>query len=245
MAQITITEILGSDNMAASRATIQSNFKILADEANKIESFLNTSPVGGTLSIGKITVTNKDKNDTDIELFTCEGSGDFHGNLEVDKALTVYGGLTVAGGANPTDLGKEATVEAFSSKSATTDAIIVNKSDAQPSQEEINIAGKSMLNIEFGDDSTAGSPSAYPNYKLMNGEVGQLIMITFEHSACEGTLTFDNGDVFKVSTDNVTTGSPQSLDFSNSIAVFYITGSDDTSSKKVLVVSANNCTVTK
>ncbi|MCK9574569.1 MAG: hypothetical protein WC979_01545 [Candidatus Pacearchaeota archaeon] len=80
MAQIVIKDILGSDNMASSRPDIASNFKILADEANKIETFLNTSTTGGSLTIGTTLIKKYSRPITDV-IFNCEGTGVIAGNL--------------------------------------------------------------------------------------------------------------------------------------------------------------------
>lgn len=91
MAQLTIQDILGSDNVASSRATISSNFKILVDGINKIETFLNTSPNGGSLSIGTITINKFTRPISDI-LFVCEASATIAGNLSIG---TVGQGTTI------------------------------------------------------------------------------------------------------------------------------------------------------
>ena len=241
MAQITITEILGSDSMAASRPVIQSNFKILADEANKIETFLNTSEVGGSLSIGLVKINNKNKDNLDEVLLNCEGSAAFSGNVSIDEKLTIFGGLTIENSSEETILGSSASVGTFTSLASTTDAIYVNESAANVSEDNISIDGKSMLNIEFGDDSGAGSPTHYQEYNLLNGAPGQVLILTFNNSTTSGTIVFDSGEKFEITTSNTTTGSPVQVDFSKSVAVFYIAGTED--SKKVLLVSASNCDV--
>ena len=43
MATITITEILGNDNIAGSRVTINDNFKKVANAINTLETYLDTS----------------------------------------------------------------------------------------------------------------------------------------------------------------------------------------------------------
>jgi hypothetical protein len=103
MATVSITEILGSDNIAGSRVTINSNFSILATAINKIETNVDTSfTPGGKLTVGS-SLIKKYTNPVTSQIFTCEASGLFSGNLTVSKILTVTESssigtdLTVAG----------------------------------------------------------------------------------------------------------------------------------------------------
>lgn len=80
MAQLVIKDILGSDNVAASRAEIASNFKILCDGINKIETYLNTSPNGGSLNIATLTVKKYSRPITDV-ILNVEASVNIAGNL--------------------------------------------------------------------------------------------------------------------------------------------------------------------
>ena len=95
MAAITITEILGGDNIAGSRLTINDNFKKLANGLNTIETLLNTSPAGGSLSIGNVQVLKYSRPVTDT-LFTCQAAGQFEGGLLVSKDLGVSQSVNVA-----------------------------------------------------------------------------------------------------------------------------------------------------
>ena len=95
MAAITITEILGGDNIAGSRLTINDNFKKLANGLNTVETFLNTSPAGGSLNIGNLQVLKYTQPDT-ATLFTCQASGSFAGNLIVTKDLSVSQSINAA-----------------------------------------------------------------------------------------------------------------------------------------------------
>jgi len=57
MATITITEILGGDNIAASRVVLNNNFTLLQNAINTLETRLNTSYVpGGSLNVGDVQV---------------------------------------------------------------------------------------------------------------------------------------------------------------------------------------------
>lgn len=98
MAQLTIKDILGSDNIASSRVDIASNFKTLVDGINKIETFLDTSPTGGTLAIGVATLKRYSKPITDI-IFSCQASATIAGNLTIG---TIGSGTTVTFNSAPT-----------------------------------------------------------------------------------------------------------------------------------------------
>ena len=95
MAAITITEILGGDNIAGSRLTINDNFKKLANGLNTVETFLNTSPAGGSLNIGNLQVLKYSQADT-ATLFSCQASGSFAGNLTVTKDISASQSVNAA-----------------------------------------------------------------------------------------------------------------------------------------------------
>jgi len=89
MAVITITEILGGDNIAGSRVTINDNFKRVANAINTIETRLDTSfTPGGSLNVGNALI-KKYTNPTSLQIFTCEATGLFQGNLNVLLGLGV------------------------------------------------------------------------------------------------------------------------------------------------------------
>lgn len=187
MAQITITEILGSDNMSASRATIQSNFRILADEANKIETYLNTSAEGGQLSVANATITKGNKN-VDQEIFVCEASGKFNGNLSVVETLSAASIATNENGSISTG-----SVDAsdISTGSVDTNAIVVNKSDITVDEGVISADGKSFFEISFTttSGSPSSSPASTPAYSITNLAEGQLFVVAFKGDAVSGELT--------------------------------------------------------
>jgi hypothetical protein len=106
MAVITITEILGGDNIAGSRITINDNFKRLANAINTIETRLDTSfNPGGSLNVGNALI-KKYTNPTSAQIFTCEATGVFQGNLNVllDLGVTqnITGALNLTVGRNVT-----------------------------------------------------------------------------------------------------------------------------------------------
>jgi len=94
MAVITITEILGGDNIAGSRITINDNFKRLTNAINTIETRLDTSfNPGGSLNVGNALI-KKYTNPITAQIFTCEASGQFQGNLNVSNDLGVTRSIT-------------------------------------------------------------------------------------------------------------------------------------------------------
>lgn len=95
MANITLTEILGGDNIAGSRITINDNFKKVANAINVLETRLDTSyNPGGALNVGN-AIIKRYTNPTSAQIFTCEASGLFQGNLNVSLALAVTNNITV------------------------------------------------------------------------------------------------------------------------------------------------------
>lgn len=109
MATVTITEILGSDNIAGSRITINDNFKKLANEMNTLETYLDTSFVpGAALNVGSALIKKYTRAITE-QIFTCEATGLFGGNLNIGQDLgvtrdlvagrhqTVHGNFTLDG----------------------------------------------------------------------------------------------------------------------------------------------------
>jgi hypothetical protein len=83
MATITLTEILGGDNIAGSRITINDNFKRVSNAINTLESRLDTSfTPGGSLNVGNALIL-KYTNPATAQIFTCEATGLFQGGLNV------------------------------------------------------------------------------------------------------------------------------------------------------------------
>ena len=94
MAVISITEILGGDNISGSRITINDNFKRLTNAINTIETRLDTSfNPGGSLNVGNALI-RKYTNPTSSQIFTCEATGLFQGNLNVSLDLGVTQSIT-------------------------------------------------------------------------------------------------------------------------------------------------------
>ena len=104
MAVITVTEILGGDNLAGSRITINDNFKRLTNAINTLETRLDTSFVpGGSLNVGNALI-RRYTNPTSAQIFDCEATGQFQGNLNVllDASVTqsISAGLDLTVGRN-------------------------------------------------------------------------------------------------------------------------------------------------
>lgn len=106
MSQITIQEILGTDNVGASRSVMMSNFKLLGDAINKVTSFLDTDPNGGELSIAKIDVKRLSTIPINTEIFTVGASANIKGDLKIGGNVSIIGnnnqiaGLTVTNSFN-------------------------------------------------------------------------------------------------------------------------------------------------
>jgi hypothetical protein len=95
MATITVTEILGSDNLAGSRITINNNFKTLQNGVNAIEQRLNTSfSPGGSLNVGDALI-KKYTRPLNTVIWVCEASGQVQGDLSIVGATNTTGSVTV------------------------------------------------------------------------------------------------------------------------------------------------------
>lgn len=193
MAQITISEILGSDSLAASRSVIMQNFKILADEANRIESYLNTSTTGATLSIGEIVI-NSTSNDSSAELFVDNASGKFVGNLTVGGYIecsgdaSVAGDFTIGSGDTTITLSNDTT----SLNIASANAILLNEAAYETSEAEgyeISMSGKGFIELEYDTESSSPSTDAIV-YALSDAEEGQVIVIQFTGGDASGSFTY-------------------------------------------------------
>ena len=88
MATVTITEILGGDNIAASRVVLNNNFTLLQNAINTLETRLNTSYVpGGSLNVGDVQVLKYNRA-VSTNIFLCQASGQIDGNLSIGTALS-------------------------------------------------------------------------------------------------------------------------------------------------------------
>lgn len=96
MAQINLTQLLGTDNIALSRPVINQNFVTAQNAINTLELFLNTTPAGAALSVGNVTI-NLGANNVNDTLFLNQASGIFQGNLSVNQNLNVTGATNFSG----------------------------------------------------------------------------------------------------------------------------------------------------
>jgi hypothetical protein len=97
MATITVTELLGGDNIAGSRITINNNFKTIVSAINSQGQYLDTSATpGAALTVGTALV-KKYSRAISSQIFNCEATGNFGGNLNVGQDLGVTRDLTVLG----------------------------------------------------------------------------------------------------------------------------------------------------
>lgn len=95
MATITITEILGSDNLAGSRITLNNNFKTLQNAVNTLEQRLNTSfSPGGSLNVGDALVKKYTRPTSQI-IWVVEASGQVQGDFSIVGATNTTGSVTV------------------------------------------------------------------------------------------------------------------------------------------------------
>jgi hypothetical protein len=90
MATINLIDLLGTDNVALSRTDINKNFQTVENSINTLEGFLDTTPAGGTLSIGSIAYT-LGANPIATVLSNNAGSALIQGNLTINQDLTVTG----------------------------------------------------------------------------------------------------------------------------------------------------------
>jgi hypothetical protein len=96
MAQINLTQLLGTDNIALTRPNINQNFTTVQNAINTLELYLNTTPAGAALAVGNVQI-NVGANSVNDPLFVNQASGTFQGNLTVNQVLTVVGASTFTG----------------------------------------------------------------------------------------------------------------------------------------------------
>ena len=96
MATITITEILGSDNLAGSRITINNNFKTVQNAVNTLEQRLNTSfSPGGSLNVGDALIKKYTRPTAQI-IWVVEASGQVQGDFYVVGATNITGSVGIS-----------------------------------------------------------------------------------------------------------------------------------------------------
>lgn len=203
MAQLVIQDILSSDNVAVSRSVISSNFKVLVDGINKIETYLNTSPNGGTLNIATLTVNKYSRPITDI-IFTIQASANIAGNLTLG---TVGQGTTLTINSIPTfnydaTFKKNVTFEklpagnsiSVQTKLSIEDILVVPVgigTTIAVDGTDIDVSESTCINLEWA--ATGSSPVLDVNFE--DGVDGQLLIIRNLGTYDVGkTLNFNNID---------------------------------------------------
>lgn len=96
MATLTLTEILGDDDIAASRVVINENFKATQNGVNAIEQRLNTSfSPGASLNVGSAQILKYTRPVTD-NIFLCQASAEIQGNTNLLLDLNIGGSEVIA-----------------------------------------------------------------------------------------------------------------------------------------------------
>lgn len=201
MAQIVIQDILGSDNVGASRSVIAANFKILSDGLNKIETYLNTTPSGGSINIGLLTIAKYTRPITDV-ILSCEASANIAGNITIG---TIGQGTTFTINSAPTfnyaaDFKKDVTFSKLTAgntvsvktKLSIEDLLIIpvniTSTIAVTSGLAIDVAEvPSAINLEWDEDIER-------EVTLEDGVDGQILIIRNSGTYTTGILTFSNTD---------------------------------------------------
>lgn len=96
MATITLIDLLGTDNVAVSRTDINKNFQTAENAINTLETYLDTTPAGGSLSIGSVTL-NIGANPIGTNLMANQGSASILGNLTLGLDASIGGTCIITG----------------------------------------------------------------------------------------------------------------------------------------------------
>ena len=212
MATITLTEILGGDNIAGSRLTINDNFKRVSNAINTLETRLDTSYTpGGALNVGN-AIIKKYTNAATQQIFTCEATGLFQGNLNVSLGLgvtqSIAAGLDLNVSRNITFDGAATGGGSFTSNvSSTFSRAIVNQ------QLYNSVAAAATLNPQ----SLAGSPAtarsittSLKNHSVLRINLGSYAPVATPANNCNeivlppvGGALVTNGQTLTVIIDTV------------------------------------------
>jgi hypothetical protein len=251
MATVTITEILGSDNIAGSRITINSNFSNLATAINNLETRLDTSYTpGGSLNVGNALI-KKYTNPVTAQIFTCEATGLFQGNLNVSKSISITEALSV--GTNMTVSGNVVFDDAatgsgtmvselpfdldaaFSSPQldghpqslAQTPSATVRAITAGSNFPKIGVIRLNFSTYAPGVTATACDTVQLPAVGSANVTPGQVVTVIIDQPAPTGTT----GATFKISSTNLATGYNNDIELND----FTVIDSDSYELRKVAV----------
>jgi hypothetical protein len=220
MAQINLTQLLGTDNIALSRPTINQNFTTVQNAINTLELYLNTTPAGAALAVGNVQI-NVGANSVNDPLFVNQASGIFQGNLTVNQALNVIGastftassvfenGLALTGTgpnaildigqfANPVDIfhrGGMFVDEQYVSEPATP----VDTPDSPPDIHDLDITDKRVVYLDYLNYDALLPANAANKISLIGAPVnGQRLFIRIANTPLVGGPTYQ----FDILTNN-------------------------------------------
>lgn len=209
MAQISLIDLLGTDNVALSRTDINKNFQTVENSINTLEGFLNTSPAGGDLSIGNVVIPIG-ANSIGTYLFTNNASSQILGNLAVGTNFTLTGNaslgndativnklvLTGDGPSAAVTIGSNANVPFILKNVEFIDEMIATATPIDVETENVgtgtglysiaSVAGLRAIKLSFPSHTSATTDSA--NFiELPAGTVGQRLFIQIVDFAGWGT----------------------------------------------------------
>lgn len=214
MAVITITEILGGDNIAGSRITINDNFKRLANAINTIETRLDTSfNPGGSLNVGNALI-RRYTNPTSAQIFDCEATGLFQGNLSVLLDLgvtqsistgldltvsrnTVFDGSAVGGGSLLSQVRSTFTNEFVNQQlyTGTVSAPVVNPQSlpqipSATTRAISSVANHSVLRIDLSTYDSTVTANSCDTIALPVGTNGQILTVIIDTISTNAMTNF-------------------------------------------------------
>jgi hypothetical protein len=201
--QYTIKDILGSDNIKASRSVITANFKVLVDGINKIETFLNTTSSGAVLNVADVLI-KKYSNSINTNIFRCEASGSFTGNITVAVDATIQGNASIGNTltiakilqiSRSKDNTNKTNISTIASALQVSDLLLLSgKLSQSVDTSEIDVLGftvsgegKNILNLVWAD--TTGSSEVAT---IGNGYDGQVLIVTNSGSLLSDTFTIED-----------------------------------------------------
>ena len=222
MANITITELLGGDNIAGSRITINDNFKKITNAINTIEGRLDTSfNPGGALNVGN-AIIKKYTNPASAQIFTCEATGLFQGNLNVALSLGVTQSITVAqnltvnknitfdgtavGGGTLTSAVPSTFSNEFRISQLGTGGLLLDPQNLTGGTTRTmapgTLGGKSVLRLNLSN-YTGSAPTNCDTINLPQGTLGQIVTIFIQTPITAGIASSS----FTISNANLATSS--------------------------------------
>lgn len=226
MATVTITEILGGDNIAASRIILNNNFTLLQNSINTLETRLNTSYVpGGSLNVGDVQVLRYNRA-ASVNLFLCQGSAQIDGNLNlgtptnsstlgltgaatISSTLTVDGAVTFNNTANTDTFIND--LQYIGNDSETNEQWSAANSKSLAVNVQVAVGVLPIIDtvrVMHLDVSTATTANVLTLPAVGTVNAGQIVSLVFDTNA-PSNLTFelDNATNFDPAFDNTAIGS--------------------------------------